>query len=145
MIPYRQRGPVSPRAPSTTGGSGLGYGHLPRLDATPRWPAQHLPSFSSQMAQAGLRSAEGLTPTLSPQAGRGGIAWFGSVVSALNNAVSVIPLLLSVSLELTQKAVTAFDGGVECGLGLVFAGERRFEILGNDVADLHQIAETQPA
>ena len=85
-----------------------------------------------------------LTPTLSPQAGRGGIAWFGSVVSALNNAVSVIPLLLSVSLELTQKAVTAFDGGVECGLGLVFAGERRFEILGNDVADLHQIAETQP-
>jgi hypothetical protein len=61
MIPYRQRGPVSPRAPSTTGGSGLGYGHLPRLDATPRWPAQHLPSFSSQMAQAGLRSAEGLT------------------------------------------------------------------------------------
>jgi hypothetical protein len=58
---------------------------------------------------------------------------------------SHLPLLLSVPLELPQQAVAALDGVIQCTLRILLAGEGRFEILGDDVADLHQIAETQPA
>src|SRR5947207_13574654 len=51
---------------------------------------------------------------------------------------------LDVLLELPQDRVAAGDGVVERRLGLALAGEDAFEILGDDVADLHQIAEPQP-
>jgi len=67
MIPYRQRGPVSPRAPNTTGVSGLGSGHLPPLDATPRWPVQHCRRFHPRRRTASdvLR----VSPLVPPRSG----------------------------------------------------------------------------
>src|SRR5439155_6060784 len=53
--------------------------------------------------------------------------------------------LLYVLLELPQDRVAAGDRIVERGPGLALAGEHAFEILGDDVADLHQIAEPQSA
>ena len=55
------------------------------------------------------------------------------------------PLLLSVTFELPQQAIAALDCVVQGSLRILFAGEGRFEIFGNDVADLDQIAEAQPA
>src|SRR5947207_5427713 len=61
-------------------------------------------------------------------------------------SVSARPLyLLSVLLELAQDRVAARDRIVERGFGLALASEHAFEILGDDVADLHQIAESQAA
>jgi len=51
--------------------------------------------------------------------------------------------LLNVFLELAQDGVAARDRIVERGFGLALPGEDAFEIFGDDVADLHQIAEPQ--
>src|SRR6516162_10383838 len=55
------------------------------------------------------------------------------------------PLLLGVPLKLPQQAVAALDRVIHCDLRILFAGEGRFEFLGDDVADLPLIAEAQPA
>jgi hypothetical protein len=55
------------------------------------------------------------------------------------------PSLSRVPLELPQQAVAALDRIVQRSLRILFAGEDRFEILGDNVSDLHQIAEAQPA
>jgi hypothetical protein len=49
-------------------------------------------------------------------------------------------LLLGVLLELTQQIITPPDRVVESGFRIGFAGEDRFEILGDDVADLYEVA-----
>src|SRR5215472_12373837 len=54
-------------------------------------------------------------------------------------------LLSGVPLELPQQGIAALDGVIQGTLRVLLAGEGRFEVLGDDVADLHQIAETQPA
>jgi len=49
------------------------------------------------------------------------------------------------SLELAQHGVAALHGRVECLLGGLLAGERRLDLLGPHVAQLHHVAEAQSA
>src|SRR5437879_5865585 len=66
-------------------------------------------------------------------------------ICALPQEASRRSLLLGVLLELAQQAIAALDRIIQGDLRILLAGERSFEILGDDVADLHQIAESQPA
>src|SRR3954471_2558767 len=51
--------------------------------------------------------------------------------------------LLVRRFELAQQLVAALDRLVERGLGVLLAGPHRFQLLVDDVADLHEVADAQ--